>query len=36
MIKSGVKDVYRGEIQGCLPMLPQLADGCVIGVPDLV
>ncbi|MET0609659.1 MAG: AMP-binding protein [Pseudomonas caspiana] len=36
MIKSGVENIYPAEIEGCLRMLPQVADVCVIGVPDPV
>ncbi|WP_160108220.1 AMP-binding protein [Pseudomonas izuensis] len=36
MIKSGVENIYPAEIEGCLRMLPEVLDACVIGVPDPV
>ncbi|MFJ3370539.1 AMP-binding protein [Pseudomonas sp. NPDC086251] len=34
MIKSGVENIYPVEIEGCLRLLPQVQEVCVIGVPD--
>ncbi|HEX8595005.1 MAG TPA: AMP-binding protein [Pseudomonas sp.] len=36
MIKSGVENIYPAEVEGCLRMLPQVQDACVIGIPDPV
>lgn len=34
MIKTGVENVYPGEVEACIRHHPAVADVCVIGVPD--
>jgi acyl-CoA synthetase (AMP-forming)/AMP-acid ligase II len=34
MIKTGVENVYPAEVEACLKQHPDVADVCIIGVPD--
>jgi long-chain acyl-CoA synthetase len=36
MIKTGIENVYPTEVEACIRQLDQVADVCVIGVPDPV
>lgn len=34
MLKSGIENIYPAEVEACLRSHPDVADVCVIGVPD--